>query len=290
MGLMILTVRFVPLLCVLVTCPAVGQVENALDERSPDVALADAQRAPVGQPSPSSSIQPPRLQTSEMALAEGPRGGLAIPMAQPQLSVRPQLVQLATPLGARQEAAPQTAAPAPLPLQAQTSAYDRIAALSAVPLQQAPGEAGGPRQSRLASAMNGVEAALETMRPYGRQIGLVSALALTAGLLLWRLGERSRHSEQELVLGIAGWGGPIDENEKLAFDSLPEPDAREAEMAAPAIRRPMTIAQFTPDEELLLDTDVLGGPQIKCLAQHATLREALEAMKLDRAARATVDA
>lgn len=132
--------------------------------------------------------------------------------------------------------------------------------------------------------MNALEIAstwLDQARDYGalywRQIGLIASMLFTAGLLFWRLGERSRHADQEMVLTVKARLEEIEADEPVVFDSQPEPDV--FDLPAEAAIHPPGVAQESGEPF----EDLPAQPVIRPARQHATLREAIEAMKADMA-------
>lgn len=177
------TLRFVPIICILATFPALGQVENAADDRFTQAASLDAARASSSlAPADSADIAPPEIRAPRLAPA-APRLPTVLPVIRVAQASR--------------------AAPTPQPVVVPT-AYDRIAALSAVPLTQPPIRAeppkGGVVNEALATATAWAAVAQTYLHAYWREVGLIAAMVILSGLLFWRLGERSRHADQELVL------------------------------------------------------------------------------------------
>lgn len=261
-----LTLRFVPLLCILATFPALGQVENAEDTRTA-VATAPDARAPGNSwrlpESASQAIQAPRLVADDPAIADLPRVEMVErAAATPRRSIGPApAVGLVAP-------AQDAAAPAQ---EGSASPYDRIAALSAVVPREPTARPPGPAPvTALEIASAWIADARAYLDVYWRQVGLVSAMLLTAGLLFWRLGERSRHDEQELVLEASAPTDAVEISaEPLRFEQ--EPDASDLP-AMPAIRMASEMPQALAE---------VPAPVIRPARQHATLREAISAMKAE---------
>ena|GEM_PF-3443027 len=115
--------------------------------------------------------------------------------------------------------------------------------------------------------------ALGDVQLYWRQIGLVSAMVLMAGLLFWRLGKRSRHEEIEGLDEGGEWAEEASLPPAIEFEQ--EPDAFDLPHV-PAIR----MVSEEQEKVLLLD-DPISQPVVRPDRQHATLREAVEAMKAE---------
>jgi hypothetical protein len=231
-------------------------------------------------------IEATNLQLTDQTDVAGPTAGASAPV---------------TPAPVRQ-----ARAEAPDPLRA----YDRIAALSAVPDTPPPAPAQGRQgMTALATAQTWLAAAADGLRLYWQQIGLAVAITLGAGMLFWRLGERSRHAEQEMIeargrgdiAGQAPDAASVITRPVLDLDRAiePEVDVEVFEDVVPSIRlsRPSIRqgahkeAAPAPHEELLLDGDDMAGPAVPTAQPHyATLRAAIEAMKTDRTRGPAVDA
>jgi hypothetical protein len=254
-----LTLRFVPLLCILATFPALGQVENAEDTRTA-VATAPDARAPGNSwrlpESASQAIQAPRLVADDPSITDLPR----VEMVERAAVTPPRSIGAAPAVG--------RAAPAQ---EGNASPYDRIAALSAVVPREPTARPPGPAPvTALEVASAWIADARAYLDVYWRQVGLVSAMLLTAGLLFWRLGERSRHDEQELVLEASAPTDAVEISaEPLRFEQ--EPDASDLP-AMPAIRMASEMPQALAEA---------SAPVIRPARQHATLREAISAMKAE---------
>lgn len=251
---------------------------------SPDATRASGPARPASQ-----AIQAPRLLASDPRIDNLPHVELAerAPVPRAAAAAGP-VAPPRKPVGVELRVQP---APASAPA---ASPYDRIAALSAVPV-------GDPPPTRQVQAMTAIEMAqswgdiaLDYVRAYWRQIGLVSAMVLAAGLLFWRLGERSRHAEQELVLTVRARLEELEEEPSAAAmeaalrgedDPAGDDFADDAMLpAAPVIHR----ALEGEGDEYLLDEPqpIVRPPRVR----HATLREAIQAMKAETAARPPVEA
>lgn len=184
--------RLAPLFCILATFPALGQVENASDampaEFMPSGAVQSSDMALRARGPSGLEIRAPRLLASEpraerLSLLDFPGAGRA------GEGGRSGLANV-------EERGPEPTHHAvgnPDPL-------DRISALSAVtPPPAAPPEQTGRMMDGFDSASDWAAIISEYLRTFWRQIGLVAAMALAAGLLFWRLGERSRADDPVVV-------------------------------------------------------------------------------------------
>ncbi len=244
--------RFAPLVCILATFPALGQVENAVDGNS--VQVDALQALPVGDtfvraPEPvQQSLRFPRLVASEPMVQPVAVAGLAVPPSAPPSTRKPAPVLPAATVGLA--VLVPTTAPTP------AVSPPRVAALAAVPLAAppAPGAAG---MSGLDFLQAWWELTLDYVTGPGRQVIVVAAMALAAALLFWRLGGRSRHPEE----GVGE-----------TADIVAEPELEEWEPVAEAAAMPAEQLE-EPHEELLLD------PELVTERHYATLHDAVRAMK-----------
>ncbi|MBT2185354.1 hypothetical protein [Sphingobium nicotianae] len=120
---------------------------------------------------------------------------------------------------------------------------------------------------------------------YWREVGLIAAMIILSGLLFWRLGERSRHADQELVLDFDAL--PL--VEQVGADAMHEPETLladrmvrlDAEIEPEGLPLPTPVAARNEAPlvaEGMLDEDMLPHRHF------GSLREAIEAMKADMAA------
>lgn len=252
--------RFAALLCILATFPAVGQVENAADGNSGDRAQLPERRAPD---QPVQAVGQLRLVASAPDLK-----ATSLTLATPAQAIAPVHFAAASSAGPAPAVASGSAT-----ANAQADATDedhaagqlaaqRIAALSAVPLTPPPARDPGP-MSAMETASSWMEIASTFLRAHWRQAGFAGALAIAACLLFWRLGERSRHADQLLVLDER-----LQEEPAFAQETLQDDEITDAALThhEPAPAHP----QRAPEP-------VTTRPHYK------TLREALVAMKAEMA-------
>ncbi len=170
--------------------------------------------------------------------------------------------EAAAPATVVQGAPPAQADPVSVALASHSLASERIAALSAVPLSPPPAQEA--RAMTVVDMASGwLEIASAFLRAHWRQAGLAGALAIAACLLFWRLGERSRHAEQELMLDGRLQEEPVFPVDALLGDGTAEPGRR-------------------VEEPLLLD-DAMAQDAVPERPQYSNLREALAAMKAEMA-------
>lgn len=191
--------RFLPLVCILATFPVLGQVENATDTETEHVAAPVESRS-SGEPARGGdplggAIRFPRLVASDARVDGLPDIMLAGPAE--RVAVAAPAARVAAVQAEPVELAEVAALPA-------VSAEQRIVALAAVPA--VPAGAGGEAVTP-ADLAGWTEPLLAFLRASWREIGLVTALVVASGLLFWRLGERSRHVDQELVLDFEAGDG-----------------------------------------------------------------------------------
>lgn len=272
-------VGWTSLLCILATFPASGQVENATEVLAASGPAFQAAQLPergsVASERSIQEIRAPRLIASE-------------PLIDAEAEALPLLVPASRP-----EAAKDLVAVAPAAsTETSTVAYDRIAALAAIPLSQ---PAASPAQTTGSAGKLAPWTA--QLRLYAvdfwRQIGLVLALLTTLSLLILRIGERGRHSAQELVLEVAGLAtvqaaAPSTEEIPLLKVTSQETEARpvSANSADRVVAREMEDGE--PRAQRFTETPEPGARANTALSTvavqsrtHPTLREAIEAIKAD---------
>lgn len=208
--------------------------------------------------------------------------------SEPLIDAEAEALPLLVP-ASRQEATKDLAAVAPTgSTETSAVAYDRIAALAAIPLSQ---PAASP--ARTTGSAGKLAPWTAQLRSYAvdfwRQIGLALALLTTLSLLILRIGERGRHSAQELVLEVAGLATvhtatPSGDDIPLpketvsrspSADSADRVVAREMEDGEPGAGR------FTESLEFGAPANIGLSPVAVQSRTHPTLREAIEAIKAD---------
>ncbi len=114
------------------------------------------------------------------------------------------------------------------------------------------------------------------LNAYWREVGLIAAMVILAGLLFWRLGERSRHADQELVLDFDAMP-LVDEVAEQSFDQPLAPAPLDRIVAIEPEIEPDGLALPVPGAAVAALVLEDARPQ----RHFSTLHDAIAAMKAD---------